>query len=157
VAQAVRTHERHFGRRPPGIWLPECAYRPRYAWTPPAGGGAKLPPRMRPGVEEVLAKHDLRFFFVDTHLLAAGEPLAVYRDFFPPLGRLRGEGERFPTAPRTRSPYRTYAVASRGGEGSASVLVRDPRTTLQVWSREHGYPGDGAYLEFHKRHFPGGH
>jgi 1,4-alpha-glucan branching enzyme len=25
-----------------------------------------------------------------------------------------------------------------------------------VWSREVGYPGDGWYLEFHKKHFPGG-
>jgi 1,4-alpha-glucan branching enzyme len=25
-----------------------------------------------------------------------------------------------------------------------------------VWSREHGYPGEFAYLEFHKKHFPGG-
>jgi 1,4-alpha-glucan branching enzyme len=25
-----------------------------------------------------------------------------------------------------------------------------------VWSGEHGYPGDGNYLDFHKKHFPGG-
>jgi 1,4-alpha-glucan branching enzyme len=25
-----------------------------------------------------------------------------------------------------------------------------------VWSRAHGYPGEYAYLEFHKKHFPGG-
>ena len=30
-------------------------------------------------------------------------------------------------------------------------------TALQVWSGEHGYPGDPAYLDFHKKHFPGGH
>ncbi|HET6201466.1 MAG TPA: 1,4-alpha-glucan branching protein domain-containing protein [Planctomycetota bacterium] len=157
VAQAVRTHARHFGKAPRGIWLPECAYRPRYAWTPPAGAGPPRPARVRLGVEEVLAKHALGFFFADSHLVAAGEPLAVYRDFFPTLGRLRGVEERFPSPRRARSPYRPYFAASRGGGGRAAVLVRDPRTTLQVWSREHGYPGDGAYLEFHKRHFPGGH
>jgi 1,4-alpha-glucan branching enzyme len=27
---------------------------------------------------------------------------------------------------------------------------------MQVWSREVGYPGDAWYLEFHKKHFPGG-
>jgi len=26
-----------------------------------------------------------------------------------------------------------------------------------VWSGEWGYPGDGNYLDFHKKHFPGGH
>jgi 1,4-alpha-glucan branching enzyme len=36
------------------------------------------------------------------------------------------------------------------------AFFRDPRTTVQVWSREHGYPGEYAYLEFHKKHFPGG-
>src|SRR5207245_2633471 len=34
---------------------------------------------------------------------------------------------------------------------------RDPVTAMQVWSGEHGYPGDGAYLDFHKKRFPGGH
>jgi 1,4-alpha-glucan branching enzyme len=37
------------------------------------------------------------------------------------------------------------------------VLTRDPKTSLQVWSGEWGYPGDGSYLDFHKKHFPGGH
>jgi 1,4-alpha-glucan branching enzyme len=34
---AVEAHKRHFGQAPRGIWLPECAYRPRYEWTPPTG------------------------------------------------------------------------------------------------------------------------
>src|SRR5207253_1419392 len=55
-----------------------------------------------------------------------------------------------------RSPYAPYRVASRGGNGSAIAFIRDPKTTLQVWSRDHGYPGEYAYLEFHKKHFPGG-
>src|SRR2546425_512995 len=55
-----------------------------------------------------------------------------------------------------RSPYEPYRVASRGGTGQAVAFFRDPRTTLQVWSRAHGYPGEYAYLEFHKKHFPGG-
>ena len=36
------------------------------------------------------------------------------------------------------------------------AFVRDPRTTVQVWSRDQGYPGEPHYLEFHKKHFPGG-
>ena len=42
---AVTAHRRHFGRAPDGIWLPECAYRPRYEWTPPVGphkGGGRV-------------------------------------------------------------------------------------------------------------------
>src|SRR5439155_17905228 len=39
---------------------------------------------------------------------------------------------------------------------TVASYVRDPRSSRQVWSRYHGYPGDGAYLEFHKIRFPGG-
>src|SRR5205823_4140166 len=51
---AVETHQRHFGRTPRGIWLPECAYRPRYEWTPPTpdtarhlAAGVRVPPALR--------------------------------------------------------------------------------------------------------------
>jgi predicted glycosyl hydrolase (DUF1957 family) len=32
------------------------------------------------------------------------------------------------------------------------AFVRDSKTTVQVWSRDQGYPGEPQYLEFHK-HF----
>lgn len=35
---------------------------------------------------------------------------------------------------------------------SMAVLVRDDVTVAQVWSPDTGYPGDGAYREFHRRH-----
>jgi 1,4-alpha-glucan branching enzyme len=37
-----------------------------------------------------------------------------------------------------------------------AFFTRDPRTGIQVWSGEHGYPGDAHYLEFHKKRWPGG-
>jgi 1,4-alpha-glucan branching enzyme len=152
---AVETHTRHFGRAPRGIWLPECAYRPRYEWTPPTGADRGRERRMRPGLEELLAAHGLEYFVADSHLVAASEPIFLYRDFV----RIRGElGEAAAPSPvgERRSPYASYRVASRGGTGSAVAFIRDPRSTLQVWSRDHGYPGDFNYLEFHKKHFPGG-
>src|SRR6267143_631661 len=108
---AVETHRRHFGRAPRGIWLPECAYRPRYEWTPPTGRDSGRDRRMRPGIEELLAQHGIEYCVADSHLV---------------------------------------------GTGHAVAFFRDPRSTLQVWSRDHGYPGEYAYLEFHKKHFPGG-
>ena len=151
---AVETHRRHFGQAPRGIWLPECAYRPRYEWTPPTGRDSGRIRRVRPGLEELLAAHGLEYFVADAHLVAAGAPIFPYRDFVPLRQRL---GDPVPAA-RTepRSPYVPYRVASRGGAGAAVAFFRDPRTTLQVWSREHGYPGEYAYLEFHKKHYPGG-
>ncbi len=153
---AVETHKRHFGQAPRGIWLPECAYRPRYEWTPPTGREAGKARWMRPGIEELLAMHGLEYFVADSHLIAAGTPMFLYRDYVPRKGEIAGApGDAPPTAER-RSPYMTYRVASRGGAASAVAFFRDPKTTLQVWSREHGYPGEYSYLEFHKKHFPGG-
>jgi 1,4-alpha-glucan branching enzyme len=150
---AVETHRRHFGAAPRGIWLPECAYRPRYEWTPPAGQHRDR--RLRPGLEELLAEVGLEYFVADAHLVAAAEPMFMYRDYIPRKVVVDAAGPG--TSRRAPlSPYQPYRVASRGGAGSAVAFVRDPKTTLQVWSREHGYPGEYAYLEFHKKHFPGG-
>jgi 1,4-alpha-glucan branching enzyme len=152
---AVETHTRHFGRAPRGIWLPECAYRPRYEWTPPTGPASGRERRLRPGIEELLADHGLEYFVADSHLVAAGEPVFLYRDFVGRPGTLGAAASASPVGER-RSPYAPYRVASRGGSGSAIAFIRDPRSTLQVWSRDHGYPGDYNYLEFHKKHHPGG-
>ena len=55
-----------------------------------------------------------------------------------------------------RSPYQAYRVAQTRGTADISAFVRDPRSSMQVWSRSEGYPGDEAYLEFHKMRWPGG-
>jgi 1,4-alpha-glucan branching enzyme len=152
---AVETHRRHFGRAPRGIWLPECAYRPRYEWTAPTGRERGHERRMRPGIEEMLAVYGLEYFVADAHLVSAAQPISLYRDYLPARGKT---ADIRPEVPMTnaRSPYVPYRVASRGGTGSAVAFIRDPKSTLQVWSRENGYPGDFQYLEFHKKHFPGG-
>jgi len=152
---AVATHKRHFGVAPRGIWLPECAYRPRYEWTPPTGRGRGRDRQMRPGIEELLAMHGLEYFVADSHLVAAGAPVFLYRDYIPARKEMPEPSPAIPVN-EARSPYAPYRVASRGGNGSAIAFIRDPKTTLQVWSRDHGYPGEYAYLEFHKKHFPGG-
>jgi len=151
---AVAAYKHDFGAAPAGIWLPECGYRPRYDWTPPVGPHKGKRRVRRRGIEEFLADHALRFFFTDVHLVRGGGPLAIYRGVFPAL-RALAETEG-PSFQHERSPYVPYLVASRGGRGSAVAFVRDPETTLQVWSRDGGYPGDPRYLEFHKKHFPGG-
>lgn len=152
---AVETHRRHFGVAPRGIWLPECAYRPRYEWTPPTGRDGGRVRRLRPGLEEMLAAHGLEYFVADAHLVSAAEPIFLYRDYVR-LGTAEGEAPSSVPGTERRSPYEPYRVASRGGTGTAVAFFRDPKTTVQVWSREHGYPGEYAYLEFHKKHFPGG-
>lgn len=161
VKQAVQSYENHFGRKPRGIWLPECAYRPRYAWSPPVDSGIGTEPYNRKGVEEFLSENGLEYFIVDTALLRGGKAIGVYIDRFEALQKLWGQFEK-EYEPRgedkQRFPQDLYLVSSAvEGKKPVAIFTRDPDTGLQVWSGEHGYPGDGNYLDFHKKHFPGGH
>lgn len=65
VEIGCRQFERHFGRRPRGIWLPECGYAP--------------------GVDEVLRDCGIRYFFTDTHGVLFAEPRPKYGIYAPIL------------------------------------------------------------------------
>ena len=158
---AVKNYQRHFGCSPRGIWLPECAYRPRYEWTPPVPIDGKQEPYLRKGVDEFLSENGLEFFIADSALLKGGKSIGVYIDRFEALRMLWGEFSR-QYQPREeepdKSPRTVYLVSSTvEGKKPTAVISRDPETGLLVWSGEHGYPGDGHYLDFHKKRFPGGH
>jgi len=155
-------HRRVFGSDPEGCWVPECAYRPRGEWHPDPAAPHQAD---RPGVEEHLARHGYRYFYVDAHLAEAGRPLGLYRDAGWPERSLRAAGGVVTLPPieeagsdqlDRRSPYRAYRVSPRPGQPGVTALVRDPESTRQVWSRHGGFPGDGDYLEFHKIRYPGG-
>ncbi|MFI5332255.1 MAG: 1,4-alpha-glucan branching protein domain-containing protein, partial [Desulfobaccales bacterium] len=159
VKQGVAAYKRHFGRDPKGFWLPECAYRPRYEWVPPLSDLA-TEPVLRKGVEEFLSENGLDYFFIDSHLLKGGRAIGVYKDRFEALERL---WERFASQFQERpeeqdkSPYQVYLVSSAPeAKRPVAAFTRDPKTGLQVWSGEWGYPGDGNYLDFHKKRYPGG-
>jgi 1,4-alpha-glucan branching enzyme len=158
---AVKNYRKHFGRDPRGTWLPECAYRPRYNWTPPVPIDGKQEPYPRKGVDEFLSENGLEFFIVDSALLKGGKSIGVYLDRFEALKRLWGQFEE-QYKPRkedfTKTPREIYLVSSAPeGKKPSAIYTRDPETGLLVWSGEHGYPGDGHYLDFHKKRFPGGH
>jgi 1,4-alpha-glucan branching enzyme len=63
IRAAATNFEKHFGRPPKGIWLPECGYVP--------------------GVEELLKESGIRYFFVDTHGIYYGEPRPRYGAYSP--------------------------------------------------------------------------
>jgi len=157
VKQAVAAHVRHFGHAPKGIWLPECAYRPRYPWKPPVG-----PSRgefLRKGVDEFLSENGLKYFIIDTHMLRGGQAVGIYLQRFGALRELWARYEKGTERPieAERSPHLPYWIASNPeGHAPVAAFTRDPDTGIVVWSGEHGYPGDGNYLDFHKKHFPGG-
>ncbi|RKY33018.1 MAG: DUF1957 domain-containing protein [Candidatus Omnitrophota bacterium] len=60
---AVNQYERVFGRKPQGIWLPECGYVP--------------------GSDEILKEVGLRYFFTDSHGVLHGTPRPKYGVFAP--------------------------------------------------------------------------
>jgi len=144
IGMGVRSYEAVFGRRPQSIWLPECAYRPPI--VPTDGSGV-----VRPGLEHFLEAEGLKVFFSETHAVEGGAPVGkaagdsigpyweVPRRYQVPLAETR-----IRTGGTTFEPYFV-------GESQVAVLARNNRTGIQVWSAEHGYPGDFWYREFHKR------
>lgn len=69
ILTAADDHERHFGRRPRGIWLPECGFES--------------------GVEEILAEAGIEYFFTDTHGILHATPrpqFGVYAPLRTPSG-----------------------------------------------------------------------
>lgn len=158
---AVANYQKHFGRRPRGIWLPECAYRPRYQWTPPVAISGVDHPYDRKGADEFLSENGIDFFIIDAPLLRGGKAVGVYLDRFDAL-KLLWESYEQSTRDRAeeadKTPREVYLVSSAPeGKKPVAIFTRDPETGLLVWSGEHGYPGDGRYLDFHKKRFPGGH
>ena len=146
-------HERLFGKRAVGLWMPECAYRPAGAWQPLPSARAY---RHREGIEAFLVETGVRFVFVDAHLAGAGLPLGVYGELPTSPQEMIQQTRSLRSSQTPRSPYRPYWIGKHGRRLAPRALIRDPRSSMQVWSRHGGYPGDGAYLEFHKIRYPGG-
>jgi 1,4-alpha-glucan branching enzyme len=63
VEVACQYHQRNFGHRPAGIWLPECGYEP--------------------GIDTILKESGIKFFFTDTHGILHASPRPRYGIFAP--------------------------------------------------------------------------
>ena len=101
VITGLNYFESVFGFRPKGMWLPECAYYP--------------------GVDEILRREGVRFFFMES----IGIDHASITPFY---------GVHTPI-------YTPSGVAAFG---------RDQGSTKQVWSAKEGFPGDPNYREFYR-------
>lgn len=58
VLTAVQEHQRIFGSKPKGMWIPECAFYP--------------------GLDAVLAEAGIRYFFVDSHAVEHANPRPLF-------------------------------------------------------------------------------
>jgi 1,4-alpha-glucan branching enzyme len=151
LALGAAEHARIFGRRAEGCWIPECAYRPPGEWAPLGHA-----PMMRVGTEVHVAWAGFRYFFVDSHMARAGDPLELYGERFDGAVRHVPKGDHVPAQQPSHTPYEAYQVTDETSVRQVAAFVRDPRSSAQVWSRHGGYPGAAAYLEFHKIRWPGG-
>ena len=151
VQTGVATHERHIGAHPRGIWLPECAYRPAGMWSYPViphGSSEPWHPFDRRGVEEPLEDAKIDYFFVDTQLV---EESVLFTPYELRAGGAVGVAASLEveTCEPQHSLYKPYFVEGpRAHRRPVTIFPRDPRTGLQVWSGDAGYPGDGNYLDF---------
>jgi 1,4-alpha-glucan branching enzyme len=128
VRAGIRSSERILGLRPTGVWLPEGAYRPGGPWNPPIPWGAK---NNRLGIDQIIADENLSHFFVEDHLL-----------------------KQFDNQ-NSKAIREPFWVSNNGNKSRlTSAFARDPEICKQVWCGFVGYPADGLYLEFHKRHGP---
>jgi 1,4-alpha-glucan branching enzyme len=177
LAIGKRATERHFGKAPSAIWLPECAYRPGYDTVGPDGQ-----PRYRPGIEHWLQETGLKLFFSESvavegsHVVGHAEhetheltrqvtrtvelaPVAdIYGQVAQTLEVMEQEHAGWVTEKHVM-PYEGGAASEKGGtfhayyvrESDVAVVGRNRVVGEQVWAAAHGYPGDGDYREFHRK------
>jgi 1,4-alpha-glucan branching enzyme len=157
IKTGAATHFKHLGKHPRGMWAPECGYRPAGIWqTPviPEGSDSPWDPFERIGVEEAMYQGRIEFFFADTHLIEESVSYTPY-DL---MHGAAGAAEELESSQYLKTVYKPYIVDGPLARAhQTKVFPRDPRTGLQVWSGDTGYPGDGVYLDFHKKRWPGGH
>ncbi len=127
----VDTYKRHFGKEPKGAWLPECAYRP-------AQDG-------RPGLEKWMYEVGIKYFFTESFVIKGGQSVELRRVIGP-----YGSIEYIPVKPRPATGLDTFE-AFWLKDYPVAVMGRHEAAGYQVWSADHGYPGDGNYREFHKK------
>lgn len=154
IKTGVESYQRMFGRAPRSMWLPECAYRPAYITE--TG-------RKRAGIETILAEHNLRAFFSETHTITRGNPVGVAAgDVIGPYGVVKRRyviprADQFNAAKTDATTFQPYYVSdttnypNAEGHSGVAVIGRNQRVGEQVWSATYGYPGDFDYREFHKK------
>ncbi|MED5369582.1 MAG: 1,4-alpha-glucan branching protein domain-containing protein [Myxococcota bacterium] len=147
IRTGLRTSERILGRRPTGFWMPECAYRPAGSWSAPVLDGS---PINRRGVEELLAEEGVRWVVVDAHLLRGARSEGIRT----PHGyqKVGWDQASWDKERPWRSVLEPHIIGSTGQDSGVVAVARHPEVSEQVWSGKVGYPGDGRYLEFHKKH-----
>jgi 1,4-alpha-glucan branching enzyme len=137
--------ESQLGWRPTGMWLPECAFRPEQHCQDAFSGGAE---RFRLGIDRIVESEGITHFFVESTLFEGVRSEGVlHGGHFHKVG---WEARESQPEWMWGSVMEPHWVSTVGRFSSVAAFARHPSICSQVWSADHGYPGDGRYLEFHK-------
>jgi 1,4-alpha-glucan branching enzyme len=157
VSLAQMDHEKHFGKRATGIWLPEMAYLAGGPWQYPESLYKPGISFDRQSVENILSEVDLDYFTIGFHLMEKA------RQHIPKDSKKTEQINPLVTDKHTLKylACKPFIVGdSADFDHPVSALVRNPETAILVGLQfnpgEKGYPSRGPYLDFSKRHFPGG-
>ncbi|HUG84187.1 MAG TPA: 1,4-alpha-glucan branching protein domain-containing protein [Euzebya sp.] len=143
------------GRRPTGVWTPECGYRPAGRvgdpTAPPQHVMADGTPILRPGTAELPG---LEAFWAEAgvdHLVLDG----------PTLARAAGAPQRDwgATARALHPPGDPLDVLDRPvwiADSDVAAFARNLAVSYAVWNPHGGYPADVWYRDFHMIDLEGG-
>ncbi|MDQ6695226.1 MAG: DUF1957 domain-containing protein [Chloroflexota bacterium] len=168
--------EKHFGKAPRALWLPECAYRPGYSAI--AADGSEYE---RPGIEQWLQQQGISLFFSESGAVEGSREIAaarhetrevlnarkrtvemvpaIYEQAAQMLEVMDYEHAGFVTEKHVL-PFEDGGTAGGDSGTFQAYYVRDSDTAVigrnrvvgeQVWAAAFGYPGDGDYREFHRK------
>lgn len=155
MADGLATAERVLGRRPQGVWTPECGYRPRGPvgdpTVPPLETRADGTPHLRRGNRELPGLEELWAEAGATHLVLDGPTLARGAGAPERNWALAG-GEDLPHD----HPERVVDRPVRIGDSDLVAFGRNLAVSYVVWSPSGGYPTDPWYRDFFRTDLEGG-
>ncbi len=137
----LRDHEEWLGRRPTGIWAPECGYRP----AGPVGDPTVEPLAVDEHGTPTLSRDGAPLEGLESLYAAAG----VTHTLVDATTLVRGAGgveQDWTTRPE---PDPLTGDGTRIGDSDVVAYARDLSVAYHVWSPDAGYPGGDWYLDFH--------
>ncbi|MBW8038812.1 MAG: DUF1957 domain-containing protein [Planctomycetes bacterium] len=142
VRAGLNSSRRILGFSPTGIWIPEGAYRPGGQWKSPIPWSTK---ENRVGIGQIIADEGITHFFVENHMIENSQ------NHLQKIGW--EQSQNLSNQNNDQTICEPMAVNIQGnGSPKPAAFVRDPEICTQVWCGLTGYPADGVYLEFHKKH-----
>jgi 1,4-alpha-glucan branching enzyme len=155
IAEGLSVSESAVGRRPRGVWTPECGYRP----AGPVGDPTVPPQHVRSDGTPILQPGSVELPGLETYWAEAGVDHLVLDG--PTLARAAGAPDRsWADLARALHPTGDPLDVLDGpvliGESDVAAYGRNLAVSYAVWNPSGGYPADEWYRDFHMIDLEGG-